>query len=96
MPETKLFTLVGQGVLLHFKYKGIRITTYWIVNDTDNLSNISYIQSTVQSFSNNTVCEEVQNLELLRVTHNYSGNYTAYACRGAYNDSAPHHTVNLS
>ena len=92
-PPTNVFTLVGHDVLLHFKYKGIRINTYWLVNGTHNLSDISYIQNTV---FDTYKCEEVYELKLLHVTHDYSGNFTAYASRGAFVHSALHLTVNLS
>ena len=95
-PQTKLFTLVGQDVLLRLKYKGIRITTYWRVNDTHHLSDIPYIHNIVYHFKNSSVCEEIYSLKLLQVTHSYSGNFTAYGCRGDFTDSAPHLTVNLS
>ena len=96
MPHTKLFTLVGQDVPLYFKYKGVRITTYWRVNDTLNLNSIPYIHNAKYDFNNHSVCEEIYSLKLLQVTHSYNGNFTAYVCRGDFTKSAPNITVHLS
>ena len=87
---------MGKDILLHLKYKGIRITTYWKVNGTHHLSDVPYIRKTVHHCNNRSVCEEIYSLKFLQVTHSYNGNFTAYGCRGDFADSAPNLTVNLS
>ena len=87
---------MGQNVLLHLKYKGIHIITYWMVNNTYHLNDVPYIHNTRHYFNNRSVCEEIYSLKLLQVTHSYNGNFTAYGCRGDFTDSAPNITVNLS
>lgn len=87
---------MGEDMLFSFKYKGTHITTYWQVNGTYNLSDVFYIRKIMHYSTDDLRCEETHDLILKQVTHSYSGNFTAFACRGAFYDSAPNVTVNLS
>ena len=90
-PPMDMYAVVDHDVTMHFKYNGINIHNTWKVNHSHRIDDTQILHNSSNSRKH---CDEEYYFELIKVQ--YSGNFTVYASRGAYNASGLHKTIHLS